>query len=80
MSTTLCTGTVKNVISRYMHEGTSVFACFLDATKAFDLVNDETLFNRLLERKFPLHLTRFLLSWYKDQCMRVRWQNSFSDI
>ena len=79
MSTTLCTGTVKNVISRYMHEGTSVFACFLDATKAFDLVNHETLFNRLLESKFPLHLTRFLLSWYKDQRMRVRWQNSFSD-
>ena len=62
-----------------MHEGTSVFAYFLDATKAFDLVNYETLFNRLLERKFPLHLTRFLLSWYKNQRMRVRWQNPFSD-
>ena len=43
MSTTLCNVTVlvKNVISRYMHEGSSVFACFLDASKAFDLVNHE---------------------------------------
>ena len=30
-SATLCTGTVKNVVSRYIHNGTSVFGCFLDA-------------------------------------------------
>ena len=79
MSTTLCTGTVKNVISRYMHEGSSVFACFLDASKAFDLVNQEILFNRLLESNFPIHLTRFFLTWYKDQRMCVRWKNAFSN-
>ena len=78
MSTTLCTGTVKNVISRYMHEGTSVFACFLDASKAFNLVNHMT-FNWLIESDFPTHLTRFLLSWYQDQRMCVRWMNSLSD-
>ena len=62
-----------------MHEGTSVFACFLDASKTFDLVNHMTLFNRLIERNFPTHLTRFLLSWYQDQRMCVRWMNSLSD-
>ena len=79
MSTTLCTGTVKNVISRYMHERSPVFACFLDASKAFDLVNHEILFNRLLERDFPIPLTRFLLPWYKDQRMCVRWKNFLSE-
>ena len=39
MSTTLCTGAVKNIVSRYWHENSAVFACFLDASKAFDLVN-----------------------------------------
>ena len=78
MSTTLCTETVKNVIAHYMHEGSSVFAYFLDASRAFDLVNHEILFNRLLERDLPVHLARFLLSWYKDQRMSVRWMNSFS--
>ena len=78
MSTTLCTGTVKNVIAHYMHEGWSVLASFLYASKAFDLVNHEILFNRLLERDLSVHLSRFLLSWYKDQRMSFRWMNSFS--
>ena len=39
MSTTLCTGAVKNIVSCYMHENSAVYACFLDASKAFDLVN-----------------------------------------
>ena len=33
-STTLCTGVVKNIISRYIHSGSSVHGCFLDASKA----------------------------------------------
>ena len=78
MSTTLCSGSVKSVIPHYMHEGSSVFACCLDASKAFDLVCHEMLFNRLLQREFPVHLTRFLLSWSKDQRMSVRWLTSLS--
>ena len=52
------------------------YICCLDA---FDLVNHKILFNRLLERDFPAHLTRFLLFWYKDQQMSVRWLTSLSD-
>ena len=38
-STSLCTATVKNVVSHYMHNGSAVLGCFLDASKAFDLVD-----------------------------------------
>ena len=41
MSTSLCTGTIKNIVARYMHRNTPVFACFLDASKA--LVPSKTL-------------------------------------
>ena len=40
--TTLCTGVVKNVVSHYIHRGSAVMWCFLDASKAFDLVNQHS--------------------------------------
>ena len=77
-STTLCTGVVKNVVSHYIHRGSSVLGCFLDASKAFDLVNHGILFQKLLDRGLPLPVIRFLSSWYRAQKMRVRWNNSLS--
>ena len=44
MSTSLCTGTVKNVAYRYVRNGSPVFGCLLDASKAFDLVQHDILF------------------------------------
>ena len=38
MSTSLCTGTVKNVVHQYVCNGSHVYGCLLDASKAFDLV------------------------------------------
>ena len=48
-STSLCTATVKNVISRYTHNGSPVLECFLDASKAFDLVDHGILFQIVLD-------------------------------
>lgn len=61
-STTLCTGLLKNTISRYVHRGSSVFGCFLDASKAFDLVAHDILFKRLIDRKLPIPLIGLLLT------------------
>ena len=77
-STTLCTGLIKNVVSRYVYNGSPVFGCFLDASKAFDRVNHDVLFTKLAERDLPPALTCFLLSWYKSQSMHVRWNTSTS--
>ena len=75
-STTLCTGVVKNVISRYIHKGSQVLGCFLDA---FDLVNHGILFQKLLSRGLPLPVVRFLSSWYRQQHMRVYWDHALSE-
>ena len=63
MSTTLCTGLVKNISAHYMSHGCSVFACLLDASKAFDLVDHSLLFQQLLHRRTPSFIFRFLLTW-----------------
>ena len=77
-STALCTGLVKNIISRYIHSGSSVHGCFLDASKAFDLVDHGLLFQNLIDRGLPLPVVHFLSSWYSSQLMEVRWNKSLS--
>ena len=54
-----------------MFEDSPIYACFLDASKAFDLVNHERLFTKFLRRGFPVALVRLLISWYREQRMSV---------
>ena len=76
----LCTGAIKNVVARYIHRNTPVFACFLDASKVFDLVNHDLLFQLLLDRGLPVCVVCLLRNWYTDQKLSVRWnsQRSYS--
>ena len=63
-STDSCTGLLKNTIALHIHRKTKVYGCFLDASKAFDRVSHNTLFNILERRDVPPILLRFLWSWY----------------
>ena len=67
---------IKNVVSRYIINGSYVYGC---ASKAFNLVDHNILFRKLLERGLPLLVVRFLLSWYSSQECRVRWGSCLSD-
>lgn len=78
MGTTLCTLALKEVIQYYMSMKTPVYACFLDATKAFDRVRYDRLFNILIKRGVsPLDL-RLLFNLYERQCIRTIWKDSAS--
>ena len=72
-STSLCSATVKNVITRYIQNGSPVLGCFLDASKSFGLADHSILFDILLNQWLPLTIVCFLMSWHSTQKMQVRW-------
>ena len=72
-STQMCTMVLKETISYYVKNKSSVFCTFLDATKAFDRVHYCKLFRELLERHIPPVVVRILLCFYANNYVYVSW-------
>ena len=72
-------GFVKCVVTQYLSNESPVYGCFLDLSKAFDLVDHNLLFRRLLDRSLPLAIVHLLMTWYHEQNMRVWWSQTLSD-
>ena len=77
-STDACIYVLKETINSYVEKQSSVYLCFLDASKAFDRVNHYKLFQKLLSRGVPGYLVRILAFWYTNQTMCVRWGSTMS--
>ena len=75
-STGLCTYVLKSTVNYYVKNGSHVFCCFVDFTKAFDYVDYWSLFAKLLDSSNDVKLwlcTRMLAFWYSNQLVHVRW-------
>lgn len=79
LSTTLCTAMVKETVSYFNHEGSNVYGLLLDASKAFDRVNYVKLFDIMLSKGVCPMICRLLLNMYKNQRLRLKWNNAYSD-
>lgn len=77
--TVTCTYVVKEVIQCFLNGGSNVYACFLDASKAFDRVRFDVLFSVLLERGVSALDLRLLFHQYLSQKCRALWKDSASD-
>ena len=76
--TAVCTSVVKEIIQYYNHIGSKVYACLLDASKAFERLHFGKLFKMLIERKLHAVITRILLESYINQYVKVSCNNKLS--
>ena len=64
---------LKSIVSHYNNNNTTVYACFLDASKAFDNVLHEKLCLKLCKRRIPMLVVKLFYVWCKTQRFRISW-------
>lgn len=79
LSTESAIFTLKHTVKYYTDRQTPVYACFLDLSKAFDLVSYNALWGKLREAGVPAALVSTLSMWYDKQKNYVKWSNGLSD-
>jgi hypothetical protein len=67
----MCTVVLKEAISYYVCNSSTVFCCFLDATKAFDRVHYYKLFQQLVDRRLPPCIICILMKFYTGNFVKV---------
>ncbi len=63
----MCTSILKETVQYLINKNSGVYACMLDARKAFDKVHFGILFNLLMDRKLPAIVICLLLDNYTRQ-------------
>ena len=77
-STVMCSLLYHEVINHYLCNGSNVYSCLLDASKAFDKVHYGTMFSILLNKNVPYCIIRLLMDSYVRQEARVIWNSCHS--
>jgi hypothetical protein len=70
---------MKSVVEYYTGQGSHVFLCFVDFSKAFDKINYWKLFLKLLDDTVNTGIVALLAFWYSNQSSRIRWKSTLSD-
>jgi len=72
-STSMCTMVLKETITYYVTNNSSVYCSFLDASKAFDRVHYCKLFRLLVKRELAPCIVRILINLYTVNQVCILW-------
>ena len=78
ISTNMCTWMAIETIDYFTRNGSDVYVCTMDMSKAFDKVRHSLLFKKLVCKGLPETYSRLLIVMYRGQSANVRWNNTFS--
>ena len=70
---------LKETVLNYTRYNSNVYSCFIDFSKAFDLVNHDILINKLSEMGIPQCFINVIKFWYCNQLVKVKYGDSFSN-
>ncbi len=77
-STDLCTDVFKSAVKDFCTNGSYVFACFVDLSKAFDTVNFWKLFDILRVKGVARNVLNVLCYSYSNEMLKVYWKGESS--
>jgi len=78
-STLLATAIFKETVYSYMNEGSQVYTCFLDLSKAFEYVNHNMLLRKMQVNGTPDLLLRLMQSIFSSSVAKVDYNGRVSD-
>ena len=78
-STTMCSWLATSVIDHYNRNGSVVYGCAMDLSKAFDMVEWMELFGVLQAKNVSPIFLRTLLNVYSHQSCNVKWNGCLSN-
>ena len=79
VSTSMCTWIAIETIGYFQRNGSDVYSCLMDMSKAFDTVKHSVLFKKLLHQGLPPIMVRYILITYKHQQANVKWNGEESE-
>ena len=71
-SSVMCASILNEIVSYNLKRKTTVYACIVDATKAFDRIKFGKLFGILLSTGVPCTMLRLLYRMYVNQRIKVK--------
>jgi len=72
--------TVRNIVDKRIKGGDTETVCAIDQTKAYDKVNHNSLYMKLMKRDIPLQRLELLENWLSVSLACVKWGSSWSHI
>ena len=76
----MCTSIFQEVVNYYNRNGSNVYACLVDASKAFDRIKYSKLLQTILKRNLPGTIIRLLFDSYTRQQSFAKWGQEFSNV
>ena len=77
-STTMCTWAALETVDYFLRNGSEVFTCATDMSKAFDMTLHSLMFSKMLDAGVCPLFVRILIFVYAHQEANVRWNGSIS--